>query len=184
MQEYVYYSKQLPDFPLHEEIQVSNDILQLNNNNFLISNSKDVNSEVVANEIEFYIKNTKDLVSKKIENIKKLYDIASLKYDNAKDFTYPLEIGNRVLLIANLENAGEVMRLVKANEFDMFHIDESILKSIDGKIGELNVLVDDEGKDVNINVHQIIWFDAKEEGLKQSGTYDPKNWELKKPLKL
>jgi len=174
MQEYIYYSKELLDFPLHEDILVSNNISEINNNSFLISNSDEINSEVIANEINFYIKNSKDSLSKKIENVKKLYDVALTKYDNAKDFSYSLEVGNRLLLIANVEDAREVMKQVEANEFDMYHIDESILKSIDGKIGELAVVVNDNGKDVTLNVDQIIWFDAKEEGLKQSGTFDPK----------
>ncbi len=36
----------------------------------------------------------------------------------------------------------------------------------------IKVTVDDKGKDIVLNVSQIVWFGAKEEGLKQSGTFD------------
>lgn len=174
MQEYIYYNKNGLDLPVDESILVSNSIDEVSSSQFLISNSNEIRSEVYANEIDFYINNSQDSIPDKIRNIKKLYDIAALKYENAKDFTKSLNIENKILLIANIEDARGVMSKVHADEFDMFHIDEKILKSISGKIGELNVVVDDNGKDVELKVDQIIWFDVKEEGLKQSGTFDPK----------
>ena len=74
MQEYIYYNKNGLDFPLSEKIQVTTNLDDIKEKSFLISNSKDVNSEFIASEIDFYIKNSQDDLSKKIQNVLKLYD--------------------------------------------------------------------------------------------------------------
>jgi ferredoxin len=56
------------------------------------------------------------------------------------------------------------------NKEETFH---NILKQRYEEKGNLKVTVDSNGKDVVLNVSQIVWFNAKEEGLKQSGTFDP-----------
>lgn len=183
MQEYVYYSKEGLDFPLHESILVTTDLEVSKDSSFLISNSNEIKSEVTVREIDFYIKNSKDGIFEQIQNIHKLYEVAALKYDNAQDISYFEEIDKKVLLVASIDDAREVMKNVEKDEFDMYHIDESILKSISGQIGDLRVIVDDKGKDVTLNVNQIIWFGAKEEGLKQSGTFDPKKSSVDDVLK-
>ncbi|HJE02382.1 MAG TPA: 4Fe-4S ferredoxin, partial [Aliarcobacter thereius] len=72
MQEYIYFNKAGLDFPLSEKIQVATTLEELKDNNFLISNTNEVKSEAIANEIDFYIKNSKDNLSSKIENVLKL----------------------------------------------------------------------------------------------------------------
>ncbi len=173
MQEFVYYNPVGLDFPLNEAIYVTSSIEETKDANFLISNSTEIDCEVSADEIDFYIKNSLDSISKKIENVYKLYEIAALKFDLAQDITYTQNIGNKVLLIANAEEAKSFIANINSNEFDLFQVDESIIKSISGHIGNLSVVVDDEGKDVILRVDQIVWFDVKELGLKQSGSFDP-----------
>ncbi len=173
MQEFVYYNPVGLDFPLDEAIHVTSNIEETKDANFLISNSTEIDCEVSADEIDFYIKNSLDPISKKIENVYKLYEIAALKFDLAQDITYTQNIGNKVLLIANSDDAKSFISNINPNEFDLFQVDESIIKSISGHIGNLSVVVDDEGKDVILKVDQIVWFDIKELGLKQSGSFDP-----------
>jgi MinD superfamily P-loop ATPase len=172
MQEYVYYTKEALEFPLHESIYVSNNLEEASNNSFLISNTNETNSEVIADEISFYIKNSKESLPKKIDNIKRLYDIALIRFDNAKDFPHSLQIENKVLLIANEDDSKQFLQKVQKDEFDLFHIDESILKSIDGNIGSLTVVVDSNNKDVSLQVDQIVWFNAKEEYLDRAGVFN------------
>lgn len=173
MQEYVYYTKEALEFPLHESIYVSSNLDKASNSSFLISNTQETNSEVVADEINFYIKNSKDLLPKKIDNIKKLYDIASIRFDNAKDFPHTLEISNKVLLIANEDDAKEFMNQIQNDDFELFHIQESILKNIDGKIGNLKVTVNSKEKNIVLEVDQIVWFKAQEDKLDRAGIFDP-----------
>ncbi|RXJ66321.1 4Fe-4S ferredoxin [Halarcobacter ebronensis] len=174
MQEYIYYSQTKLEFPLHESIYVTSNLEELTGKNFLISNSNEVSSELLADEIEFYEKNTEDSLQNKISNIKKLYEIAEQKFDCATDFPKSKEIGNRLLIISNSsEDTKAIIKSLDKDEFDTFHIEENILKSISGSIGSLKVIVEDENKESELNVDQIVWFDMKDEGSKQSGVYDP-----------
>ena len=66
---------------------------------FLISNSKDVDSEFIASEIDFYIKNSQDDLSKKIQNVLKLYEINATRFDFAQDISHSVDISKEVLLI-------------------------------------------------------------------------------------
>jgi ferredoxin len=174
MQEFIYYNAEGLDFPVSEEILVTTDINDTKEKNFLISNTKEVESELNADEIDFYIKNSSDTMSAKIENVLKLYEIAATKYDFAQDISYSEDISKQLLLVANSKEDYEAfMKEIDSNDFELFYVKEDILKNISGYIGNLSVIVDDEGKDVTLNVSQIVWFDAKQMGLNQSGTFDP-----------
>ena len=174
MQEFIYYNALGLDFPISEQIFVTTNIEDTKNKNFLISNSKEVDCELTAEEVEFYIKNSQDSISNKIKNISKLYEIAATKYDFAQDISYSQEVSNEVLLVtSNEEDADLFIKKVKTEDIELFSIKEEIIKSIKGHIGNLQVIVDDEGEDITLNVSQIVWFDAKQIGLDQSGTFDP-----------
>ncbi|PHO09875.1 4Fe-4S ferredoxin [Malaciobacter canalis] len=182
MQEFVYYNPGGLDFPLDESIYIASNIEETKDANFLVSNSTEIDSEVSADEIDFYIKNSKDPISKKIENVYKLYEIAAIKFDCAQDITYTQKVGNRLLLVANSDDAKEFISNITPNEFDMFHVSEDIIKSISGHIGNLSVVVDDDGKEVVLKVDQIVWFDVKQMGLNQSGSFDPKQSSIKEVI--
>jgi MinD superfamily P-loop ATPase len=174
MQEFIYYNASGLDFPISEQIFVTSNIEETKNKDFLISNSKEVDCELTAQEIDFYIKNSQDSLSNKIKNVSKLYEIAATKYDFAQDISYSQEVSNEVLLItSNEEDTDLFISKAKPEDIELFSIKEEILKSISGHIGNLQVIVDDEGEDVTLNVSQIVWFDAKQMGLNQSGTFDP-----------
>lgn len=175
MQEFIYYSPQQLEFPVSEEIFVTTSIEEIKNKNFLISNSDEVECELVAKEIDFYIKNSQDNLAKKISNVSKLYEIAATKYDFAQDISYSQEVTNDVLLIANKkEDYDSFISNINSTDFELFSINEEILKDIKGHIGNLQVtVVDDENEEIVLNVSQIVWFDAKQMGLNQSGTFDP-----------
>jgi ferredoxin len=174
MQEFIYYNPKGLDFPIDDEILVCTDLKELENKDFLISNTKDVKSELIANEINFYINNSQDNIANKIKNVSKLYQIAASKYDFAQDISYSEDVSNEVLLItSNKEDNDLFLSKVKGDDFELFSINEDILKSISGHIGNLQVIVNDDGEDVILNVSQIVWFDTKQEGLNQSGTFDP-----------
>lgn len=174
MQEFIYYNPNGLDFPLDEEILVSTDLNEVKEKNFLVSNSDEIDAEINAREIDFYIKNSKDPLSAQIENVYKLYEVAANKYDNAQDLSYEQEVSKALLLVTNSkENYDDFLACINPDDFELFFVKEDIIKGISGHIGNLSVIVDDEGKDVTLNVSQIVWFDAKEEGTKQSGCFDP-----------
>ena len=174
MQEFIYYNPKGLDFPISEEILVTTNIEDTKDKDFLISNTKEVQSELNADEIDFYIKNSQDSTSLKIENVLKLYEIAASKYDFAQDISYSQEVSKQLLLITNSKEEYEAFTAcIKPDDFELFFVKEDIVKQISGHIGNLSVIVDDEGKDVTLNISQIVWFDAKQMGLNQSGTFDP-----------
>lgn len=175
MQEFIYYNPKELDFPVSEEIFVTTNIEDTKEKTFLISNSDEVNCELVAQEIDFYIKNSQDNLSKKISNVRKLYEVAVTKYDFAQDMSYSQEITKDVLLItSNKEDYDNFISKINSDDFELFSINEEILKDIKGHIGNLQVtVIDDEDDEVVLNISQIVWFDAKQMGLNQSGTFDP-----------
>lgn len=107
MQEFIYYNPKGLDFPISEEILVTTNIEDTKEKNFLISNTKEVESELNADEIDFYINNSKDAMSAKIENVLKLYEIAASKYDFAQDISYSEDISKQLLLVANTKEEYE-----------------------------------------------------------------------------
>ena len=173
MQEFIYYNPKGLDFPVSEEIFVTTNIEDAKDKNFIISNTKEISSELTAQEIDFYIKNSQDNLSTKIKNVSKLYEIAVTKYDLAQDISYTQEVSNELLLITNTqEEYDSFVSKVKSNDFELFAINENIIKNISGHIGNLQVTVADEEEDIVLNVSQIVWFGAKQMGLNQSGTFD------------
>ncbi len=162
MQEYIYYNKNGLDFPLSEKIQVATSLDDIKEKSFLISNSKDVNSEFIASEIDFYIKNSQDDLSKKIQNVLKLYDINATRFDFAQDISHSVDVSKEVLLITKTQEEYDLFTSqLSKDDFELFRIDETILKTISGEIGNFEVVVKDSHKDITLRVSQIVWFDAK-----------------------
>ncbi len=173
MQEFIYYSSLELDFPLNEQIFVTTNFEDTKNKNFLISNTKEISSELTACEIDFYIKNSQDNLSNKIKNVSKLYEIAATKYDFAQDISYSQEVSKDVLLITNKsEDYDSFVSKVKEGDFELFSINENILKEIKGHIGNLQVTVIDEDEEIVLNVSQIVWFDAKQAKKERIGIFD------------
>ena len=175
MQEFVYYSPVGLDFPIDETILVSSNIDEIKNSNFLVSNVAQVNSEVVADEIDFYIKNSTDPISEQIKNVSKLYEIAATKFDNAKDIENDINIENRVLVIADMEHTREFVQSIKKKEFDLFFINEEGLVNIDGNIGDFKITLKPEDKEVCVQVNQIVWChtNKSDKNTCRAGVYDP-----------
>ncbi|MGB6327412.1 MAG: 4Fe-4S binding protein [Halarcobacter sp.] len=173
MQEFIYYNEEGIDFPLSENILVTDKITDYKDSDFIVSNTNMFNTELVADEIDFYIKNSKDSIAAKIKNIEKLYKVNETRFDLAQDMTYTEEVSNKVLLVCEKEWKNEILKSIVEDEFDLFHISEEIIVNVEGHIGNLTVTVKDDTEDIKLNVDQIIWFDEKELGMKQSGCFDP-----------
>ncbi len=183
MQEFVYYNKKSLDFPLNDDIYIANETSIGEETDFIISNSDKVNAEVVATEIDFYINNTKDTMANKISNIAKIYELNAIRFDMAQDVSYSYDVSNQVLVIANEIDKDSIVKQITVDEFDIFYIQEETLINITGNIGDLQVTVKSDEKEITLKVSQIIWFDEKELGMKQSGCFDPNKSSVKKVLK-
>ena len=185
MQEYIYYNKNGLDFPLSEKIQVTTNLDDTKDKRFLISNSKDVNSEFIASEIDFYIKNSQDNLSKKIQNVSKLYEINATRFDFAQDISHSVDVSKEVLLITkNQEEYDLFTSQLSKDDFELFRIDETILKTISGEIGNFEVVVKDSHKDITLRVSQIVWFDAKPSPKERIGVFDPNLSSINEVVKI
>lgn len=185
MQEYIYYNKNGLDFPLSEKIQVATSLDDIKDKSFLISNSKDVNSEFIASEIDFYIKNSQDNLSKKIQNVSKLYEINATRFDFAQDISHSVDISKEVLLITKTQEEYDLFTSkLSKDDFELFRIDETILKTISGEIGNFEVIVKDSHKDITLRVSQIVWFDAKPSPKERIGVFDPNLSSINEVVKI
>ncbi|MDX4027575.1 4Fe-4S binding protein [Aliarcobacter skirrowii] len=185
MQEFIYYNKNGLDFPLSEKIQVTTNLDDIKDKSFLISNSKDVNSEFVASEIDFYIKNSQDNLSKKIQNVSKLYEINATRFDFAQDISHSVDVSKEVLLITKTQEEYDLFTSqLSKDDFELFRIDETILKTISGEIGNFEVIVKDSHKDITLRVSQIVWFDAKPSPKERIGVFDPNLSSINEVVKI
>ncbi|MCT7497430.1 4Fe-4S binding protein [Aliarcobacter cryaerophilus] len=185
MQEYIYYNNNGLDFPLSEKIQVTTNLDDIKDKSFLISNSKDVNSEFIASEIDFYIKNSQDDLSKKIQNVLKLYDINATRFDFAQDISHSVDVSKEVLLITKTQEEYDLFTSqLSKDDFELFRIDETILKTISGEIGNFEVVVKDSHKDITLRVSQIVWFDAKPSPKERIGVFDPNLSSINEVVKI
>lgn len=180
MQEFIYYNENGLDIPLYESIAVSNSLETIDGRSFVVSNSKETQSEVYAPEIDFYIRNTQDPLATQIKNIHTLYESAAIKYDYAQDISYEQTISNRLIVIVNDDSEyEEFAKNIDNEQFDMLKVPVSRIKDINGHIGDLQVVIAKANEDIEVTVGQIVWFDAQELGLKQSGCFDPNQSSIK-----
>jgi len=173
MQEFVYFSPSSLDFPLPESIAVTSQSTTKNKNNYIISNSDAVPAEVIAKEIDFYIRNSRDPIASQIKNIEKLYNINAIRFDLGQDISYTQEVDNRLLLVCTQEQEDEFISHIASDEFDLYAVRPEIVIEIDGHIGALEVTVMSKGKEVPVKVSQIVWYDQHQIAEEQSGTFDP-----------
>ncbi|GAB6073944.1 4Fe-4S binding protein [Nautilia lithotrophica] len=164
MNEFVYFSNEL-QFPLPESIIHTTN----KSTKAIISNSKEIECEIYAPEIDFYINNSHDPIINKINAIEKLYKIRSIKFDNAKYNEYQKEIGNRLLIIGIKEEAEKI----NPENFEVYYALPQWIKDIKGTIGNLEFTIDKNGDIINLVVDQAVWFNAPKSAYKQRGIVDP-----------
>ena len=185
MQEFIYYSPTGLDFPLSDKIVVASNNNLIQEQRFLVSNSKDVQSELVSQEIDFYIKNSQDNLSKKIQNVSKLYEINATRFDFAQDISHSVDVSKEVLLITKTQEEYDLFTSqLSKDDFELFRIDETILKTISGEIGNFEVVVKDSHKDITLRVSQIVWFDAKPSPKERIGVFDPNLSSINEVVKI
>ena len=183
MDDFIYYNKKGLEFPISEDIKVSTNLDEIQDESFVVSNSKKVKSEIYAREIDFYINNSKDSFSNKIQNVKKLYDINLVRFDYAEDISYTEEISNRLLVVASESKSEKFLAKLEKDEFDTHTVTPDFVKSVSGHIGNLDVEVYGNDGLITLHVDQIVWYGASEIALTQSGTFDPKETSAKDVLK-
>ncbi len=166
MKEFVYYDKSGLAIPLGDEIFISK---TLENEKYLIANSEDVDALLIAPEIDLYLKNSQDSIIEKAKNVSILYEARAVGFDYAKDTDFSQEVGNNILIVGEFENLQDAL---KAEGFGVLSFKENEIKDVNGHIGSLTVELYMDEKIVEVQTDQIIWKNAPDFALKQSGVLD------------
>ena len=167
--EYLFYDQTALEFPLDSSIDATT---TLSEGSYIVSNVDIPDAEVYAPEINFYLKNSADDISKKITNIKKLYDIRVTAYDLAQDMDFSQSVGDKLLIVSS-EKQDELASQMKEDGFTCIALNPLNIVDVNGHIGQLKVTIRKEEELIDLECDQIIWFDAPLMAMKQSGTYDP-----------
>lgn len=166
MREFVYYSKNGLDIPLNDEIYI---LSEKTHEECLIGNTKDANALLVAPEIDFYLENSKDSFIDKAQNITTLYEARAICFDFAKDMDFSQEVGKNIIIVGENEN---LLNALKAEGFGVLSFDQKEIQDINGHLGNLDVELVVNDKLIEVKTDQIVWENAPEFALKQSGVLD------------
>ena len=176
--EYLFYDQTAIEYPLDDSIEVSK---KEPTGTYIVSNIEDAKAEIYAPEINFYVKNTQDDISQRIVNIKKLYDIRATAYDLAQDMDYEEAVGDK-LVIVSTKDEEELKKELKDLGFTCVVLNPVNIIDVNGHIGKLILTIRKEEELIDLESDQIIWCDAPDFAMKQSGVYDPNLIGLEKAL--
>ncbi|MFV0482413.1 MAG: ATP-binding protein [Campylobacteraceae bacterium] len=172
--EFGFYAKNALEFPLDESIKIV-DEKDKNEVSAIISNSKEIKAEVYAPEIDFYVRNSNDNLADKIKAVKTLYDARLSAFDLAQFFDYEQEVGNLLLVVSSEEPT--VLKKLKESGFKAILLKPEQVAYISGHLGALDVGVMIDGEINEVKTDQMLWINAPEFALEQSGVYDFKDIE-------
>lgn len=169
--EYIYYDRYNLEVPLQDDIEVVKD--PANKEECLVSNAPEMNAQTYAPEIDFYLLNTKDSIINQAKNVSIMFQSRSMCYDFAQDMDFSQEVGKNILLVGDEEKLASLKEALKAKEFAVIILDPEQIEFIEGHLGALHVSVIHGEESVSVDADQMIWLDAPELALRQSGVLDP-----------
>lgn len=165
MKEFGYYKSNNEPVVLNDHIFIcDND----NKDEFLVANSPKLNANIIAPEIDFYIKNSKDGTINKAKNVSLLYEARAICFDLAKDMDYTKKVGKNIIIISN-ETRTELESLLKNNDFKVACFNHFDIKFIYGAVGELSVIIANNTDEFEVECDFVLVENAREYMLRQSG---------------
>jgi ferredoxin len=166
-----YFFNQMPKytFSLGEAFALTD---EGDDNSYLVSNSKSVHAEVYAPEINLYIKGSSDSTGKKTENIRRLYEIRSTAYDLAQQTDLIAEIGRKVILLSNADQAPLCEELEK-NGFKLHVVAPESVVEVSGSIGCWKVSVTSGREQEVLEADQVLWCGGPNAFTRRRGIHDP-----------
>lgn len=178
--EYVFYNQVGLDFPLEETIEV---VTSTDVSGYLVSNAKEIDAVIYAPEVDFYLKQSLDSIAHKIANVTKLYASRAIGFDFAQDIDYEQAVGKKLLLVTDDAHHELLKSDLNAQGFTVLVLSPAMILDVDGCIGALHVSLKKEDGIFELEVDQIIWWNAPLFAMKQSGVYDPNVISLEGALK-
>ncbi|EPB4329477.1 4Fe-4S dicluster domain-containing protein [Campylobacter upsaliensis] len=150
------------------------------NEEVLITNDKSQKAEIYAPEINFYLRNSQDSILEKSKLVLKLYEMRLSAYENGLDFENAKEISNRILIIADKDEARE--SVLKEAGFKVISLDESEVLSVFGSAGELCAVVKNKDEEVELDFDILLYEKERQDFKRQSGCYDLANFKDEREL--
>ena len=178
MKEFGFYNDFDDALMLNEQIEINNE-----NGDYLVSNSPKLKANIIAPEINFYLKNTTASVLEKAKNTLLLYEARASAFDMAKDVDYEKEVGKNVVIVSNSGRA-ELANLLKENGYKVIELTHFEVKFIYGAAGELSVLVLRANDEFEVDCDFFLVENARDYMLKQSGCYEISGLKDEKVLEI
>ena len=178
MKEFGFYNDFDDALMLNEQIEINNE-----NGDYLVSNSPKLKANIIAPEINFYLKNTTASVLEKAKNTLLLYETRASAFDMAKDVDYEKEVGKNVVIVSNSGRA-ELANLLKENGYKVIELTHFEVKFIYGAAGELSVLVLRANDEFEVDCDFFLVENARDYMLKQSGCYEISGLKDEKVLEI
>lgn len=174
--EYVYYDHLNLEIPLQDHIEVVK--TPVLNEKCLITNHPDVPSHLVAPEIDFYLKNSQDTLLDQALNVSTLFEARALCYDFSQDSDYAQEVGKNIVLVGEEEALAGLKQALKTKGFAALVVHPSDVAMIEGHLGALHVTLRQGDELHEVDADQMVWFEAPEFALRQSGVLSPEKDEI------
>lgn len=166
MKEFAFLNEEFKELILGDEIEILN---SKNNENYLISNSKKINSQIYAPEINFYLKNWNTSVLKKAQDISILYEARAICFDLAKDLDFQKEVGKNVILVANRPN---LIKKLQDFDFKVINLEKNEIEFVYGQIGEIYVDIVKNNENLEVMSDFFLCENGEKFMFKQSGCYE------------
>ncbi|WP_103588852.1 4Fe-4S binding protein [Campylobacter concisus] len=178
MKEFGFYNDFDDTLMLNEQIEINNE-----KEEYLVSNSPKLKANIIAPEINFYLKNTTASVLEKAKNTLLLYEARATVFDMAKDVDYEKEVGKNVVIVSN-SGREELANLLKENGYKVIELTHFEVKFIYGAAGELSVLILRANDEFEVDCDFFLVENARDYMLKQSGCYEIAGLEDEAVLKI
>ena len=151
---------------------------------YLVSNSRESNSEIYAPEVDWYMNNSRESLEGKTHNLEKIYQIRTVEFESARDVESAVRVAKSVLIISDeiktncitiLEGRGySVLSFVPKDDFQ-----------VSGSLGKFTVqLSASDSEASSVEAAQVVWFKAPEHNQTMIGVYDPEVLGVEKTIEL
>ncbi|WP_169941132.1 4Fe-4S dicluster domain-containing protein [Campylobacter sp. RM15925] len=168
MKEFGFYNDFDDSLMLNEQIEIAKE------GEYLISNSDKLKADIIAPEINFYLKNSSDSVLDKAKNTLLLYEARAHGFDLARDVEHEKEVGKNVVIVSNTGRE-KLAEILKENGFKVIEITHFEMKFVYGAAGELSVIMLRENDEFEVDCDFLLVENARDYMLKQSGCYEIAN---------
>ncbi|MFV0439092.1 MAG: 4Fe-4S binding protein [Desulfopila sp.] len=139
---------------------------------YLVANSRRVQAEIYAPEVNFYIDNTKDPEAVKVDNLRRLYRARATAYDLSQQTGQTVVVGTELILIDPSGQGGLVDELGR-HGLTVTALAPDQVVGVRGSLGRFEVRVRQAGGATVLSADQVLWHDGPAAFTRRRGVHDP-----------